>query len=117
MLTMQPFFVIWFTYTSNISLLFMQVVDTAQQVGRYSVSTAPDLPYKEMASHCEALLMGKQQKMSNLMTAQRQDYLISLCVEKDELEQKRPAPQSLVKIRYFDFKLFRNFPQKSFLRN
>ncbi|XP_057541194.1 protein SEMI-ROLLED LEAF 2-like [Amaranthus tricolor] len=86
----------------SVNQLLESVVDTAQQVGRYSVSTAPDLPYKEMASHCEALLMGKQQKMSNLMTAQRQDYLISLCVEKDELEQKRPAPQSLAGNPFLD---------------
>lgn len=43
-------------------------LDAAQQVGRFSVSTGPNISYKEMASHCEALLMGKQQKMSCLMT-------------------------------------------------
>jgi len=41
-------------------------------VGRFSVSTAPDVSYKEMASHCEALLMGKQQKMSQF----RQESLV-----------------------------------------
>ncbi|CAO2831730.1 unnamed protein product [Amaranthus hypochondriacus] len=86
----------------SVNQLLESVVDTAQQVGRYSVSTAPDLPYKEMASHCEALLMGKQQKMSNLMTAQRQDYLISLCVENDELELKKPTPQSLAGNPFLD---------------
>ncbi len=29
------------------------------------------MPYKEMARHCEALLMGKQQKMSNVMIVQQ----------------------------------------------
>ncbi|KAJ8437513.1 hypothetical protein Cgig2_027588 [Carnegiea gigantea] len=56
-------------------------LDSAQQVGRFSVSTAPNISYKEMASHCEALLMGKQQKMSCLMT-------------KPESEPNRTAPQS-----------------------
>jgi len=58
-------------------------LDTAQQIGRFSVSTAADISYKEMASHCEALLMGKQQKMSRLMT-------------KPENEPNRTAPQSKV---------------------
>lgn len=34
-------------------------------MGRLSVSTGPDVSYKEMAGHCEALLLGKQQKMLN----------------------------------------------------
>lgn len=80
---------------SNLFFL-LQVLDTAHQVGRFSVSTAPDLPYKEMASHCEALLMGKQQKMSHLMTAQRQENLFSFCVQNIDLEPDKTVPQSLV---------------------
>ena len=54
-----------------------QVLETAHQVGRLSVSTASDVPYKEMSHHCEALLMGKQQKMSYLMNnQQRQESLL-----------------------------------------
>uniref|UniRef100_A0A2N9G7V7 Uncharacterized protein n=1 Tax=Fagus sylvatica TaxID=28930 RepID=A0A2N9G7V7_FAGSY len=49
----------------SVNQLLESVLETAHQVGRNSVSTAPDVPYKEMARHCEALLMGKQQKMSN----------------------------------------------------
>lgn len=40
----------------------------SSQVGRYSVSTAPDMPFKDMTSQCEALSMGKQQKMSAFMS-------------------------------------------------
>ncbi|CAL0329426.1 unnamed protein product [Lupinus luteus] len=43
------------------------VLETTHQVGRISVSTASDMPYKEMAFHCEALLVGKQQKLSTFM--------------------------------------------------
>ncbi|KAE9620179.1 hypothetical protein Lalb_Chr01g0000401 [Lupinus albus] len=43
------------------------VLETTHQVGRISVSTASDMPYKEMAFHCEALLVGKQQKLSPFM--------------------------------------------------
>ncbi|KAF9592741.1 hypothetical protein IFM89_017311 [Coptis chinensis] len=59
-------------------LKFAQVLETACQVGRFSVSTAPDVPYKEMASHCEALLTGKQQKMSSFIHGQqKQEHLIN----------------------------------------
>lgn len=58
----------------SVNQLLESVLETAHQVGRLSVSTATDVPYKEMAHHCEALLKGKQQKMSYLMSAQiRQD--------------------------------------------
>lgn len=74
----------------------MQVLDTAHQVGRFSVSTAPDLPYKEMASHCEALMMGKQQKMSHLMTVQRQESVMSFSIQNIDLEPTSRVPPTLV---------------------
>ncbi|XP_047338812.1 protein SEMI-ROLLED LEAF 2-like isoform X2 [Impatiens glandulifera] len=40
------------------------VLETSNQIGRASISTGHDMPYKEMANHCEALQMGKQQKMN-----------------------------------------------------
>ena len=39
------------------------------------MSTTPNVPYREMANHCETLMMGKQQKMSALMSAQEQHDL------------------------------------------
>ncbi|KAL7204417.1 hypothetical protein ACSBR2_017481 [Camellia fascicularis] len=54
------------------------VLETSSQVGRLSVSTASDMPYKEMASHCEALQKGKQRKMSDFMGSQEiPDNLLS----------------------------------------
>ncbi|CAM0946970.1 unnamed protein product [Alopecurus aequalis] len=44
---------------------------TSSQAGRYSVSTAPDMPFKEITSQCEALSVGKQQKMSAFMSFKR----------------------------------------------
>ncbi|XP_022732999.1 uncharacterized protein LOC111287061 isoform X2 [Durio zibethinus] len=53
--------------------------ETTHQVGRSSFSTPPDMPYSEMAGHCEALLVGKQQKMSAVMSAQQnQESLVSI---------------------------------------
>ncbi|GAB2295541.1 hypothetical protein Dimus_029705 [Dionaea muscipula] len=61
----------------SVNQLLESVLDTAHQVGRFSVSTALDLPYGEMANHCEELLIGKQEKMSNLILAQWQDSTMS----------------------------------------
>lgn len=51
----------------------MQVPDTA--VGRLSVCTTTDVPFKEMAGHCEALVMGKQQKMSIFLSTQQKQEI------------------------------------------
>ncbi|XP_012828031.1 PREDICTED: protein EFR3 homolog cmp44E-like [Erythranthe guttata] len=63
----------------SVDQLLQSVLETAHNVGRMSVSTAPDASYKEMANHCETLLMGKQQKMSYLVNAQnRQGNLLTV---------------------------------------
>lgn len=72
--------------------MFFQVLETAWQVGRMSVSTTPDIPFKEMTSHCEALLMGKQQKMSALMNSQRkQGTVLSGGYSQDQSETKESS--------------------------
>ncbi|KAK6261038.1 hypothetical protein SCA6_015512 [Theobroma cacao] len=68
--------------------------ETTNQVGRSSVSSPPDMPYSEMAGHCEALLMGKQQKMSTVMSAQQnQESSVSNYA-------KEVQPHSLVESNY-----------------
>jgi len=63
----------------SVDQLLQSVLETAHQVGRFSTSNAPDASYKETANHCEALLMGKQQKMSYLISAQhRQGSLLTI---------------------------------------
>ncbi|XP_057999826.1 protein SEMI-ROLLED LEAF 2 isoform X3 [Hevea brasiliensis] len=72
----------------SVNQLIESVLDAAHQVGRMSI-TAPDLPYKEMAHHCETLLMGKQKKISNVMSAhKKQESLISFCA-KNHCEETR----------------------------
>ncbi|WCJ18507.1 ARM repeat superfamily protein [Euphorbia peplus] len=51
--------------------LLNDVSGTTYQIGRLSVSTPCDLPYIEMAGHCEALSAEKQEKMSALLSSQR----------------------------------------------
>ncbi|XP_024040140.1 uncharacterized protein LOC18031326 isoform X2 [Citrus clementina] len=74
----------------SVNQLLESVLETTHQVGRISVSTA-DMPYKEMAGHCEALLIGKQKKMSHLMSAQlRQESLINFSITNHENEVDNP---------------------------
>ncbi|XP_038701676.1 protein SEMI-ROLLED LEAF 2-like [Tripterygium wilfordii] len=73
----------------SINQLLESVFETAHQAGRISV-TAPDVPYKEMAHHCEALLMGKQQKIFHLMSVQlRQESSINFPQQNQENEAKK----------------------------
>lgn len=55
----------------SVDELLNALSETTHQVGRSSVSTPPDLPYSEMAGHCEALLVGKRKKMSSVMSVQQ----------------------------------------------
>jgi hypothetical protein len=67
----------------------VQVLETTQQVGRLSV-TAPDVSYKEMAHHCETLLMGKQQKMSHVMSVQlKQESLMNVSLQNHDDEIRK----------------------------
>ncbi|MBA0635318.1 hypothetical protein Godav_000057 [Gossypium davidsonii] len=60
----------------DVNQLLESVLETAYQFGRSSVCTGPNMSYKEIAHHCEALVTGKQQKMFHLLSAQlRQDNM------------------------------------------
>ncbi|XP_068652492.1 protein SEMI-ROLLED LEAF 2-like [Aristolochia californica] len=71
----------------SVNQLLESVLETARHVGRFSVSTAPDVPYKEMASHCEALLAGKQQKMSVFMSQQQKQETFLIDFGPDPVKQ------------------------------
>ncbi|KAK1614762.1 hypothetical protein QYE76_020279 [Lolium multiflorum] len=62
---------------------------TSSQAARYSVSTAPDMPFKDMTSQCEALSMGKQQKMSAFMSF-KHSWQASI-PENDPINHAEPA--------------------------
>ncbi|KAK9057715.1 hypothetical protein SSX86_022551 [Deinandra increscens subsp. villosa] len=55
----------------SVNQLLDSVLESAQQVGRMSISVTPEISYKEMTNQCEALGNGKRMKMSNLMSIQR----------------------------------------------
>uniref|UniRef100_N1QUP6 Protein EFR3-like protein n=1 Tax=Aegilops tauschii TaxID=37682 RepID=N1QUP6_AEGTA len=57
----------------DVDQLLQSVSETSQIVGRLSVSTNQGLPFKEVASQCEALLIGKEKKLSAFMSAHLQE--------------------------------------------
>uniref|UniRef100_A0A9I9CX37 Protein EFR3-like protein B n=1 Tax=Cucumis melo TaxID=3656 RepID=A0A9I9CX37_CUCME len=68
-----------------------KVLETTHQVGRISISTTADVPFKEMAQHCELLLMGKQQKMSSLLCSQqKQETVMLVSLQNQENEVGNP---------------------------
>ncbi|ONK82029.1 uncharacterized protein A4U43_C01F35400 [Asparagus officinalis] len=62
-----------FPIDSSLLLGISQILETTWQGGRFSVSTTPGVSYKEMANHCEKLIVGKQQKMSSFMCVPDQE--------------------------------------------
>lgn len=77
----------------TVDQLLLSVLETAHNVGRMSVCTAHDASYKETANHCETLLMGKQQKMSNLINAHhKQTNLLAITAQGFGEENKQTAP-------------------------
>ncbi|CAA0829874.1 Uncharacterized protein SHERM_25387 [Striga hermonthica] len=78
----------------SVDQLLQSVLETAHHVGRMSVSTAPNASYKEMANHCESLLVGKQQKMSVLINANpnRQASLLTISSQNSRESEKLTTP-------------------------
>ncbi|XP_065856437.1 protein SEMI-ROLLED LEAF 2 [Euphorbia lathyris] len=74
----------------SVNQIIESVTDESHQVGRMSV-TAPDITYKEMALHCEALISGKQMKMSNVMTSHVKPETSSFCQQDQSNKAKKEA--------------------------
>ena len=69
-----------------------QVLETARQVASFPVSSTP-VPYDQMKSQCEALVTGKQQKMSVLQSYKQQDTKAIVVYGEDE--QSSPSTKSV----------------------
>uniref|UniRef100_A0A0D9VC54 Uncharacterized protein n=1 Tax=Leersia perrieri TaxID=77586 RepID=A0A0D9VC54_9ORYZ len=63
-------------------LLETVVIDTSAQNGRCSVSTAPDIPFKEMTNQCEVLSIEKQHKMSVLLGFKHKKHAPALTISR-----------------------------------
>nr|XP_011457274.1 PREDICTED: uncharacterized protein LOC101313176 isoform X3 [Fragaria vesca subsp. vesca] len=73
----------------NVNQLLDSVLETAQQVASFPVSTTP-VPYDQMKSQCEALVTGKQQKMAVLHSFKHQQETKALVLS-SESENKSHA--------------------------
>ncbi|PUZ77921.1 hypothetical protein GQ55_1G412000 [Panicum hallii var. hallii] len=75
----------------DVNQLLDSVSETSRHVERLSASTNHDLPFKEVANQCEALLIGKQQKLSVCMSvSQKEDGESST----EKLESSPEDPQA-----------------------
>ncbi|KAL0425630.1 UNVERIFIED_CONTAM: hypothetical protein Sradi_1097800 [Sesamum radiatum] len=76
---------------------FMDMVsETTKEVGQLSSLIPSDMPFKDMASQCEALQVGKQQVMSNFMAAPViQDSSTSLCSQDSTQAHNKPSYSDL----------------------
>ncbi|PON74225.1 Coatomer beta subunit [Parasponia andersonii] len=83
----------------SVDELLDSVLETGQQVGRVSVSTPNDMPYKEMAGQCEALQMGKQKKISTFMAAQQRQES-SITISCDYNQRKEVSSSSIVQLGF-----------------
>lgn len=68
-----------------------QVLDTAHQVARLSVSTRADVPFGEMAHYFQELSNEKQEKMSHLMNNQRKPENLPRTISKSGYEEDKPV--------------------------
>lgn len=77
----------------SVNQLLDSVLETAHQVASFPISTNP-MPYEQVKGQCEALVTGKQQKMSVLLSfkSQKEDKAI---VVADDCEKKISAIVSM----------------------
>ncbi|TXG72845.1 hypothetical protein EZV62_001424 [Acer yangbiense] len=69
----------------SVNELLESVLETARQVASFPASSTP-IPYDQMKSQCEALVTGKQQKMSVLQSFKHQQEAKAIVVS-SEIEQ------------------------------
>ncbi|ONK72473.1 uncharacterized protein A4U43_C04F19800 [Asparagus officinalis] len=77
----------------NVNQLIESVIESAQQVAIVPASTTP-VPYDQMKSQCEALVIGKQQKMSVLLGLKDQQEAVENAILEDENNAASP-PKTL----------------------
>ncbi|XP_051149119.1 protein SEMI-ROLLED LEAF 2-like [Andrographis paniculata] len=74
----------------SVDQLLQSVLETSHHVGRISVSHAPDASYRETAGHCDAQLMGKQQRISYLINTQSMQQGRSFGVQLNPIHDDKP---------------------------
>lgn len=75
----------------SVNQLLESVLETAQQVASLPVSTTP-MPYDQVKDQCEALVTGKQQKMSVLHSIKHQQETKAIVVVNDSDQNSITVP-------------------------
>ncbi|CAJ2660994.1 protein SEMI-ROLLED LEAF 2-like isoform X1 [Trifolium pratense] len=79
----------------GVNQLLESVLETARQVASVSTSSTP-LPYDQMKNQCEALVTGKQQKMSTIYSYKHQEETKAIVLSsEDEVEVSRQPVKAL----------------------
>lgn len=87
-------------------LLHGQVLETARQVASFSTSSTP-LPYDQMKNQCEALVTGKQQKMSVIHSFKHQQKTKAIVLSSKSEVEVPPLPfkvRNFYKIYFFSIR-------------
>ncbi|KAK9138820.1 hypothetical protein Sjap_009414 [Stephania japonica] len=79
----------------SVNQLLESVLETARQVANYPVSTTP-ISYNQMKNQCEALVMGKNQKMSVLMSFKNQQEALAIGFHAENENKLPPIPNAIV---------------------
>ncbi|KAF7824269.1 protein EFR3-like protein cmp44E-like isoform X1 [Senna tora] len=75
----------------SVNQLLESVLETARQVASFPMSTTP-VPYDQMKNQCEALVTGKQQKMSILHSFKHQETTRALVLSSENEIKFPPLP-------------------------
>lgn len=77
----------------SVNQLLESVLETARQVASFPVSSTP-IPYDQMKNQCEALVTGKQQKMSVLHSFKQQQQQVANAIVLSSVNESKYLPLS-----------------------
>ncbi|KHN33312.1 Protein EFR3 like B [Glycine soja] len=88
----------------NVNQLLDSVLETARQVASFSTSSTP-LPYDQMKNQCEALVTGKQQKMSVIQSFKHQQESKAIILSSENEVNVSSLPAKALEYSNGDLKL------------
>lgn len=88
----------------SVNQLLESVLETARQVATSPISSTP-LPYDQMKDQCEALVTGKQEKMSVLQSFKHQSETMAIALSSEIEVEVPPLPTKALEYSKGDMKL------------
>ncbi|KAK7325073.1 hypothetical protein VNO77_29132 [Canavalia gladiata] len=93
----------------SVNQLLESVLETARQVASFSTSSTP-LPYDQIKNQCEALVTGKQEKMSIIHSFKHQQETKAIILSSDNEVEVSPLPAKALEYPNGDLKLVTQEP-------